>query len=84
MSSDGVRQVLVYGMGCANCRRTVQLIEDAARSQQVSVAIEKVERLEDIARAGVMRTPAVAIDGRMVHSGGVPAPEAVQAWLVGP
>jgi small redox-active disulfide protein 2 len=83
MSSDSVRQVRVYGTGCANCRRTVQLIEDAARSQQMSVAIEKVERIEDIAMAGVMRTPAVAIDGRMVHSGGVPAPEVVQAWLVG-
>jgi small redox-active disulfide protein 2 len=78
---DVMKQVKVLGSGCANCRSTVRLIEEVAQSQGVDIALEKVERIEDIVAAGVMRTPGVIIDGRIVHSGGVPSRDAVAGWL---
>jgi len=76
-----MKQVKVLGSGCANCRTTVRLIEEVAQAQAVAVEVEKVERIEDIVAAGVMRTPGVIVDGKVVHAGGVPNREAIAGWL---
>jgi small redox-active disulfide protein 2 len=76
-----MKRVRVLGPGCANCRATVRLIEDVAKSRGVDVEIEKVERIEDIVAAGILRTPGVMVDGTVVHSGGVPSREVISSWL---
>jgi small redox-active disulfide protein 2 len=76
-----MKQIKVLGSGCANCRTTARLIEEVAREQAIEVHVDKVERIEDIAAAGVMRTPGVMIDGNLVHAGGVPSRDAIVGWL---
>jgi small redox-active disulfide protein 2 len=76
-----MKQVKVLGTGCANCRTTVRLIEEVAQEHGVAVEVEKVERIEDIVASGVMRTPGVIVDGKVVHAGGVPKRDAVAGWL---
>ncbi len=76
-----MKEVKVLGTGCANCRNTIRLIEEVARERGIEVRLEKVERIEDIAAAGVMRTPGVIVDGKVVHAGGVPNRDAIAAWL---
>jgi len=78
-----MKNVKVLGTGCANCKTTVKLIEDAARAKGVAVHLEKVENIADIMAYGVMSTPGVVIDGRVVHAGGVPKKSAVEGWLAG-
>lgn len=73
--------IKVLGTGCANCRTTIALIEQVARAKGVTVTLGKVEELRDIAGYGVMRTPGVVIDGKVVHAGGVPAREKIEQWL---
>jgi predicted thioredoxin/glutaredoxin len=36
-----------------------------------------------IARAGVMSTPGISVDGKLVHAGGLPDPEKLAGWLQG-
>ena len=76
-----MKNVKVLGTGCANCKATVKLIEDTARAKGVAVNLEKVENIADIMAYGVMSTPGVVIDGRVVHAGGVPDKSAVEGWL---
>jgi small redox-active disulfide protein 2 len=76
-----MKAIQVLGTGCANCRATARLIEDVAREIAVEVRIDKVERIEDIAAAGILRTPGVIVDGRVVHAGGIPSRAAVTGWL---
>jgi small redox-active disulfide protein 2 len=73
--------IKVLGMGCANCRQTVALIERVAQAKGVPVTLEKVEELADIMCYGVMSTPAVVVEGRVVHAGGVPGADKVEQWL---
>ena len=60
---------------------TAQLIEDVGRAKGVAVTIEKVEDLRDIMAYGVMSTPGVVIDEKVVHAGGVPTRAKVEGWL---
>jgi small redox-active disulfide protein 2 len=78
-----MKTIKVLGTGCANCKATAKLIEDTARAKDIAVSIEKVENIADIMAYGVMSTPGVVIDGRVVHAGGVPNKNAVEGWLAG-
>ena len=76
-----MKDVKVLGTGCANCRNTLALIEAVAREKKVEIALEKVENLPDIMSYGVMSTPGVVIDGKVVHAGGIPSRDKVEAWF---
>ena len=73
--------IKVLGTGCANCKTTLKLIEDAAKAKAVAVQLEKVEDLKQIMSHGVMSTPGVVVDGKVVHSGGIPSRAKVEGWL---
>jgi len=73
--------IKVLGSGCANCRNTIALIEQVAKARGVSVTLGKIDQPRDIAGYGVMSTPGVVIDGKVVHAGGVPGRDKVEGWF---
>ena len=74
-------QIKVLGSGCSKCRSTIGIIERAAQDAGVEVKIVTVENADEIQAFGVHATPAVFIEGQVVHSGGIPSHEVVQAWF---
>ncbi len=73
--------IKVLGTGCANCKNTIALIEQIARAKGVNVSLSKVQELREIMGYGVMSTPGVVIDGKVVHAGGVPSRDKIEQWL---
>jgi small redox-active disulfide protein 2 len=73
--------IKVLGTGCANCRNTIALIEQEAQVKGVVVNLEKVEDLRQIMGYGVMSTPGVVINGKVVHAGGVPSRDKIAQWF---
>ena len=73
--------IKVLGTGCANCKTTIALIEQVAQAKGVPVTLSKIEELRDIMGYGVMSTPGVVIDGKVVHAGGVPSRDKIEKWL---
>ena len=73
--------IKVLGSGCANCRATVALIEQVAKAKGLVVNLEKVEELPAIVSYGVLSTPGVVIDGKVVHAGGIPTRDKIEGWL---
>jgi small redox-active disulfide protein 2 len=73
--------IKVLGTGCANCKNMIALIDQVAKAKGVAVNLSKVEELRDIMGYGVMSTPGVVINGKVVHAGGVPSREKIEAWL---
>ena len=76
-----MKNIKVLGSGCANCKATLKLIDEAAKSAGADIELEKVEDIADIMSYGVMSTPGVVIDGKVVHAGGVPDRKTVESWL---
>ncbi|MDR7152871.1 small redox-active disulfide protein 2 [Hydrogenophaga palleronii] len=74
--------IKVLGTGCANCKNTIALIEQVAQAKGVPVTLQKVEELRDIMGYGVMSTPGVVVNGKVVHAGGVPSREKIEQWFV--
>lgn len=79
-----MKDIKVLGSGCRSCELTAALLEREAAALGVEVRVEKVTDMADIMGWGVMSTPGVVVDGRVVHSGGVPHVSAVRGWLGAP
>jgi small redox-active disulfide protein 2 len=77
-----MKNINVYGSGCKNCINTATLIEETAEQLQIEIKLSKVSDLQAIMEAGVMNTPAVSVDGKLVHSGSVPDLKIVKDFLV--
>ena len=57
------------------------LIDQVAQSKGVAVKLEMVEELRVIMGYGVMSTTGVVINGKVVHTGGIPSRDKVEGWL---
>ena len=76
-----MKNIKVLGTGCTNCKTTMKLIESAAKKKGVAIQLEKIEEIQDIMAYGVMATPGVVVDGKVVHAGGVPSIDKIAGWL---
>jgi small redox-active disulfide protein 2 len=64
-------KVQILGTGCAKCKALEANADRAIRELGLDAEIEKVSRIEEIMRMGVMMTPALAVDGEVKSSGQV-------------
>ena len=71
----------VLGTGCPRCNKLEALARSAAGKLGVPCVIEHVRDITLIVQRGVMATPALAIDGRVVVSGRVPSEAELSSWL---
>lgn len=76
-----MKTVRVYGPGCKRCETAAAMMREAAARLGVEVAVEKVTDPREIAMAGVMSTPGIAVDGKLVHAGGLPREGDIDSWL---
>lgn len=74
-------KVEVLGTGCKKCETTAERISAAAERLGVSADVTKVTDPAAIMQYKVMATPAVAVDGEVVHSGSVPDAQTIEQWL---
>jgi small redox-active disulfide protein 2 len=73
--------ITVYGPGCARCFETERVVRNVLADMQHNAELQKVSDYQAMAAAGVLATPAVAIDGVIKMSGRIPKPDEVKAWL---
>jgi len=66
-------EIKVLGTGCANCKALEKAVINALAEMNIAAGVEKVEDIQKIMAYGVMRTPALVINDKVVLSGKVPA-----------
>jgi len=71
----------IYGSGCAKCKQLTANAEDAAIALAIDYQIEKITDTNAIIDAGIMRTPALAVDGNIVSEGKVASAEDIKKML---
>jgi small redox-active disulfide protein 2 len=78
-----MKKFKVLGTGCRNCDITANVIAQAAKEAGVEIELEKVTDMALILGYGVMSTPGVVLDEKVVHTGSIPGPDQVRAWVRG-
>ena len=64
-------KIEIFGTGCPKCKKLFQNAEEAVKDLNIHAEIIKVEDIQEIINAGLMMTPALAVDGEVKSSGKV-------------
>lgn len=75
-------KVEVFGPGCARCTKTEETVREVVREVGIEAEVVKVKDIEEMASRGVLRTPAVFVDGEKKSEGRVPRPDEIREWLL--
>jgi small redox-active disulfide protein 2 len=73
--------IKILGPGCANCKKLEEVARTAVQLAKVEAEIVKVTAMQDIVASGVLKTPGLMINGKLVSSGRIPAPATVAEWI---
>lgn len=76
-------KITIYGPGCTKCKQAEELVRRVVAESGSAVEVTKVSDIKEMVTAGVMMTPAIAVDGVMKIAGRVPKPEEVKQWITG-
>ncbi|MDD3923386.1 MAG: thioredoxin family protein [Endomicrobiaceae bacterium] len=71
----------ILGTGCPKCKKLMELTTEAVNETGVHAEIKKIDQIKDIMNYGVMITPALAIDGKVVVAGKIPSKEEIKSWI---
>ena len=68
-------KILIAGPGCAKCQATEAVVRKVCTEMEIDAEIEHLTNPAEFATLGVMFTPAVVLDGKIIESGHVPSEE---------
>ncbi|ADA67825.1 redox-active disulfide protein 2 [Thermotoga petrophila RKU-10] len=75
------KKVEILGKGCPKCKQTEKIVRMAIEELGIDAVVEKVQDINEIISRGVVATPAVAVDGKVVISGKIPSLDEVKKVL---
>lgn len=76
-----MKDIKVLGPGCKRCQTTEDMVKAAAAALGIEASIEKVTDYAEMAKYGIVSTPGIVIDGKVVHAGGLPKEDDLTRWL---
>ena len=77
------KKIEILGPGCNRCKETLHVVQHVVESEHVDADVEKVESMDRMIELGLLATPGVAVDGKVVFSGRIPKAEEIRKILVG-
>ena len=75
-------EIKVLGPGCANCKRLEQITRKVVGNLAVDANIKKVTDYQEIVKLGVMTTPGLIVNDKVVSSGRIPSETEITDWVI--
>jgi len=75
-------EIKVLGVGCTNCVTLEKLCREVVTENNIEANIQKVTDFKEIATYGIMSTPGLVINGKVVLSGKLPTKSTLTHWLM--
>ncbi len=76
-------KIEILGMGCPKCKKLTENAKKAIEELSIKADIEKVEEMDKIVAYGVMMTPALVLDGKIMSSGKIASVDEIKKWVSG-
>lgn len=70
-------EIKVLGPGCMKCKNMEKVVRETVEQNNITAQVSKVEDIMEIMNYGVMTTPALVVDGKVVIKGRVPTKDEV-------
>lgn len=76
-----MQKIEVLGPGCTRCKETFRVVQHVVEQSGVTVELVKDESIERMMAVGLLATPGIVVDGKVVLSGRIPKAEEVRHLL---
>ncbi len=76
-----MKKIQILGTGCPKCRTLTAHAEEAVKQLGIEATIEKVEKITDIMKFGILTTPGLVVDGQVKSAGKLLAVEDIKKLL---
>jgi len=74
-------EVKILGSGCANCKKLEALVKEVAVEKDLEATFQKVTDYKDIMSYGIMHTPGLVVNGKLLSAGRIPSKQEIATWL---
>jgi small redox-active disulfide protein 2 len=74
--------IKIYGSGCSNCSKLEAMCKEVVRELSIEATVEKVTDIQQIMKTGILSTPGLEINGKMVSSGKLPVKATLVHWIM--
>lgn len=81
MINTNIMEIKVLGTGCPSCKALEEATRKAVMEMGIDTQITKVEDMAEILNYGIMTTPALVVDGKIVLKGRVASVEEIKKLL---
>ena len=73
--------IKVLGSGCTNCKNLENMCKEIIAENNIEATVEKVTELKDIMSYGIMSTPGLVINEKVIHTGKLPTKSTLANWI---
>jgi small redox-active disulfide protein 2 len=73
--------IKILGSGCTNCKNLEKLCNEVVAENNLDAEIEKVTDYKEIMKYGIMSTPGLVLNGKVILSGKLPTKSTLLHWL---
>jgi small redox-active disulfide protein 2 len=73
--------IKVIGKGCPNCEKLEQLCHEVIKEENLEAQVEKVTDVNEFADYGVMMTPGLVVNDKLLSQGKIPVKNTLSKWL---
>jgi small redox-active disulfide protein 2 len=81
-ASGGSLRIVVLGPGCSQCNRLEETVMQVLNEMTLPASLEHVKDIKEIAKYGLVRTPALVLNEKVVASGSVPSEKRIKELLM--
>jgi small redox-active disulfide protein 2 len=74
-------KIRILGTGCPKCKKLYEEVEKAIAASGEKAELEKVEKIEEIIKYGIMATPGLVINDEVKASGRIPQSHEIASWI---
>jgi small redox-active disulfide protein 2 len=74
--------IKVLGSGCPNCIKLENLCREVVTEKNMEASIEKITSFDEFGKYGIMLTPGLVVNGKLLSQGKIPVKSTLEHWLV--
>ena len=75
-------EIRILGTGCSNCNKLEQLVFNVCAENNIDADIQKITDFKEFAKYGVMMTPGLVVNGKVLSQGKIPVKSTLLHWLM--
>ncbi|MDY0023999.1 MAG: thioredoxin family protein [Candidatus Izemoplasmatales bacterium] len=73
--------IKVLGSGCKNCKKLLENVKESVKELNIKAEVLYITDMMEIANSGLMRTPGLIFDNKIVSSGKVPSTDEIKQMI---